>query len=452
MSRTSNNLPFPPARVPLFYGWVILAVGTLGILMSVPGQTMGVSSFTEHLLDALGLSREQLSLAYLFGTAASGLILTFAGKLYDRWGARVVATLSCIGLGAMLAWCSQSDRLARIGADWTGSAPTAWAFGVILLGFFGIRFFGQGVLTMVSRNMIMKWFDRHRGLANAIAGVGVSLGFSASPPILDELIQRYSWRGAWLMMAGIVGTAFAAFVLVFFRDNPEDCDLVPDGSLHDDEATVAARLAHRQFELREAIRTFSFWVFALGVGMFALYMTAMTFHVVSIFAEAGLGKDTALSIFFPASVLAVICHFSGGWISDYIPLRYLLAAMLVGIAVSMLAMMNLSGGTLWVLIAGNGLLGGMFGVVSAVTWPRFFGRQHLGAISGLAMAITVLASAIGPWLFSRAKAATGSYNPAIAACLAVTLALLVASFFSRNPQPRRPKPAPAQESPGTDRP
>ena len=44
-------------------------------VMSAPGQTIGVSVFTESLLDATGLSRVEFSNAYLMGTLASGLLL-----------------------------------------------------------------------------------------------------------------------------------------------------------------------------------------------------------------------------------------------------------------------------------------------------------------------------------------------------------------------------------------
>lgn len=52
---------------------------------------MGVSVFTDALLEALRLSRDQLSLAYMFGTLLSGALLPYAGRLYDRFGARVSA-------------------------------------------------------------------------------------------------------------------------------------------------------------------------------------------------------------------------------------------------------------------------------------------------------------------------------------------------------------------------
>ena len=67
------GFPFQPARVPFFYGWVIVAAASVGIAFSIPGQTMGFSVFTNTLMIELGLTRVQLSTAYCIGTVLSGL-------------------------------------------------------------------------------------------------------------------------------------------------------------------------------------------------------------------------------------------------------------------------------------------------------------------------------------------------------------------------------------------
>ena len=64
--------PFAPSRCPVYYGWVIVLVATIGSIFSIPGQTMGFSVFTDVLMKELGLSRVELSLAYCIGTVASG--------------------------------------------------------------------------------------------------------------------------------------------------------------------------------------------------------------------------------------------------------------------------------------------------------------------------------------------------------------------------------------------
>ena len=94
--------PFDVRRFPFYYGRVILVLSTLGFLMSVPGQTMGMGVFTESFIDAFHLSRTQLSIAYFFGTLGSALFLTRAGRLYDRVGARSMLVGSSLVLGLVV--------------------------------------------------------------------------------------------------------------------------------------------------------------------------------------------------------------------------------------------------------------------------------------------------------------------------------------------------------------
>jgi hypothetical protein len=49
----SPNFPFAPAKSPFFYGWVIVAAGTLGVVFSIPGQTMGFTVFSDILIREL---------------------------------------------------------------------------------------------------------------------------------------------------------------------------------------------------------------------------------------------------------------------------------------------------------------------------------------------------------------------------------------------------------------
>ena len=89
-TRLRGDWPFAAARAPIFYGWVIALMSTLGFLMSIPGQTMGMAVFADAFIDATGLSRTQLSTAYLLGTLGSAALLTRAGRWYDRFGARIL--------------------------------------------------------------------------------------------------------------------------------------------------------------------------------------------------------------------------------------------------------------------------------------------------------------------------------------------------------------------------
>jgi MFS family permease len=178
-----------PKRFPFFYGYIVLIVGSIGVLASIPGQTVGVSVFTDPVKDALGLSRNEFSNAYMIGTLLSAFFVARAGVLFDRFGARYIAFFSAFFLALALLLCSQSVWLSHNIQNIL--SITSWLVPFVLMSllFFAIRFFGQGVLTMSSRNMIMMWFDENRGKVNAISSITVSLGFSSAPIFMEEIIM-----------------------------------------------------------------------------------------------------------------------------------------------------------------------------------------------------------------------------------------------------------------------
>jgi len=435
-ARDWPNIPFAPARVPLYYGWVVLILGSVGFVMSSPGQTVGVSVFTDFLIQALGLSRVDLSLAYLIGTAASALLLSSAGRVYDRFGARVVGTVVAVGLGSVLIVLSRSDGIVDALSRVTGVLSRGLvAFAFMSVGFFLLRFFGQGVLTLVSRNMVMKWFQARRGLANGIMGVFITFSLSYSPRLMSSLIDRYDWNGAWFSMGLVIGLGFTGIFVLLARDNPASCGLEPDGKAGTASKRRRAPIQpERDFTLKEARRTLTFWAYTATLFTGGLFFTGLTFHIVSIFANAGMSRLTAVSIFFPASIISISLNFLVSWASDYIKLKYILIIQIVGLALGAVALIDFGLGLPYVLlIVGTGMNGGTFTLISTVTWPRFFGLSHMGAISGFVTGSIVGGSAVGPYLFSLSLEYTGSYAGAGLLCLGVVAVLLLLALKADKP-------------------
>ncbi|WP_167607275.1 MFS transporter [Maribellus sediminis] len=430
-----NNFPFNPSKIPFFYGWVVVFAATIGVLFSAPGQTTGVATFTDYLIENIGISRDQISTAYMFGTIGSSFILTYAGQLYDKYGARWVGMAVALLMGFVLVLFSQSDRIIKAIVPQHSSAYVSVAIATCILFFFMLRFSGQGVITMVSRNMLMKWFIARRGLVNGISSVFVSLGFSIAPLSFDLLIEGTSWRWAWLLMAMGIGIGFFLFVFIFFRDNPEDCDQIPDGEQHGNKERDVIIRPFKQFTLKEARSGLTFWLFVLPIAIYAMFITGYVFHLVSVFAEADIDKDKALSVFIPISLISVTLAFAGGWISDKIKLQYLLFLMLAGMIVALISLARINHGFYYyAFIIGSSIPSGMYNVLLSVTWPRFYGRDHLGKITGFVMAIIVFASALGPILFSLSHSHFGTYSHASYLLLIAILILSALAYKAHNPQ------------------
>ncbi|MFC1761645.1 MFS transporter [Planctomycetota bacterium] len=425
-------IPFNPQRWPFFYGWVIVAAATVGIIASVPGQTIGVGVFTDALVAALTLSRTQLTVAYMLGTIGSSFLLPLAGTLTDRWGTRAMITGSALGLGGSLLVMMQLHRLPRVIHSVYGLVGAAAV--VFLL----IRFFGQGCLTMVSRIAIGKWFDRRRGLATGISNIMVSYFFNVSPFLLNAWVDSVGWRLTYLRLAGIAGLGMAVVGWVFFRNSPEACGLRMDGDNQGGAGVVKRKripaIAH-QFTRGEALRTPAFWAYTLSTAWQALFMTAVGFHLTGMGQEQGLSREACYAVFPVIGIVSAVSALVGGWLSDRIRLRWLLQTTVLCQMLSALGLFGLSGsvGRL-VFIVGYGVSVALFGLLLTTVWPRYYGRKHLGAISGLAMSTLVFASAIGPFLFSAIRDTSASYQPVFLAAAGIPLGLFALTIFARNPQ------------------
>ena len=389
---------------------------------------MGMGVFTEHFVQAFDLTRVELSFAYLLGTATSAMLLTRAGRLYDRVGARLIIAGASLGLGVFVAFLSGIDYVA---AFLTHIGPgeqiaSGISFALITLGYFGVRFTGQGVLTSASRNVLLLWFERRRGFVSGIRSLFVALGFSIAPLMLALLIDELTWRGALLSMAAALGIGFPLLALALIRNNPQECGLRTDGA-HPE--TEGSSIEVPSVTLAVARANPVFWIYTAGIAVHALFGTALTFHVVDVFAEANRSTTEAFAYFIPAAIVSTSVNFLGSALADHMALKALLITMLIGFICGAWGMLHLaSDWGYWLLVAGFGMGGGLWGVLSNLAFIRFFGPRHLGEISGLNTSVTVLASALGPFLFSFSRDYTGSYAAAQTACLIALVGLLVLSI------------------------
>ncbi len=411
-----------------------MVASTFGMLASIPGQTMGVGVFSEYLISNTGLNRIELSFAYMMGTILSSLILPFAGKLLDHIGARMMILATGIGLGAALIFFAQTVKLINyISPVFSKYLPQSFlAILVMSLAFLMLRQFGQGIMAMVSRNVIAKWFDAKRGLVTGISGIFVAFGFSAAPLGINILMNWFGFLETILFLSGTCGFGMALIGWFFFRDSPEECGLFMDGSTKA-KASERATTSEQESTLSDAVRSYNFWIFCLGMCSSSLIVTGFTFHIGSIAETSGLSRMDAYSIFLPMSVVSVFSYFLSGWASDRMSLKYLLITLLASLSIGCFAMLAYE--TQWsriLVIICFGIQSGVWGCLSLVTWPRFYGRKHLGAISGLFMSCQVFASAIGPPVFGASEHFSGNYHNAAWVAALLNIVLLIGSFRAKS--------------------
>ncbi|MDX1971873.1 MAG: MFS transporter [Candidatus Sumerlaeia bacterium] len=425
------DFPFSVHSLPFYYGWVIMVGATIGTVASIPGHTMGMGVFTDYFINVLGISRLQLAQAYALGTVGSSLCLPTAGVLLDRLGSRPMIVLASLGLAASLLYLASLQGLMGL----LGESPGFWLpFAMICLGFFLVRFFGQGALTMISRTMVGRWFNARRSRVTMISSLGVVLAFNTAPAILNSTLQAEGGLATLLWLALLNGFCMALVGYLLIRNTPEQCGLELEGGYKPRKERAAYAL-HHEFTRGEALRTYSFWAITICFAIYSLTITAFLFHLADIGLEFQRSREFVYAIFPWAGVMGVLATLLTGWAGDRLPMKVLVLQVALG-------QLMISSGTVFldvalgraVLIFGYGLAAGTYLSLVTMIWPRFYGRQNLGAINGASTLFIVFCSAFGPILMSVLEGLLGSYSWAFWWLWMAQGGIVILSFFIENPQ------------------
>ena len=146
-------------------------------------------------------------------------------------------------------------------------------------------------------------------------------------------------------------------------------------------------------------------------------------------------KSAILNLFVPAAVLGATISLFVGWACDRWRLKHLIRFMATGCSLAPLGLIiDHPTITPVLIIIGFGIAGGCYGTISGAFIPRFYGLKHLGAISGFFLSLLVIASAIGPWLFSSVFDLFANYAPIHWTCFTSALLLATGAHWANNPQ------------------
>ena len=400
-----------------------MLIGTLGLIMTSPGQTYVVSIFIESFIADLGISRSLVSTLYTLGTLVGSFVLPIVGYQVDRHGARLIVTLITALFG--------------FACIYMGYVQNAFMLG---LGFIALRMLGQGSLGLVCTNIINQWWVRRRGMVMGISGMAGSLiSLGGFPNLINWLLPIYGWRSTYVLLGIILAFVMTPVAFIFFRNYPEDYGLQPDGG---ESKTFKFRKRKQMpvgrtevhWTLREAMGTSVFWILVASLSAISMLSTGLFFHMVSIFIDNGLTPNLAAAVFVPIAVTTAIVNWGSGILVDRVPARILLAIGLFFQALSLLMARSLSG-TTFVLVFGVvlGVSSGLIRILGSVVWAMYFGRHHLGSITGFTTMITITGSALGPMPLGIGRDLLGSYNLALMISAFIPLLLGILGFFIHNP-------------------
>jgi MFS family permease len=410
---------FSIARLPFFYGWIVVAIAFVTMAVGVNART-AFSLLFPAILDELGWDRGVTAGAFSFGFLTSALVTPYAGRLMDRRGPRPLIELGVAMMGAGL-------LLATL-------VRQPWQLYLTLGALVGG---GVNCLAYTGQSLYLpNWFVRRRGLALSIAFSGVGLGAVLILPWLQGLIAEAGWRAACGAL-GILVLAVLAPLNLLLKRRPEDLGLEPDGmaaggpGANRNANIVDHAWAAIDWTLGRAVRTSRFWWIALAYfgALFSWY--AVQVHQTKYLIEIGFGASEAAWALGLVSLVAVPGQIALGHLSDRIGREWVWTIGNLGFVLCSLALIRLAGHPtallLYVMVIAQGTLGyGLTSVMGAIPAEIFEGRRY-GSIFGTVMLSAILGGAAGPWAAGVLHDMTGSYIAAFwisAACSAVSAAAI----------------------------
>ncbi|MDO8567720.1 MAG: MFS transporter [Dehalococcoidales bacterium] len=402
--------PVVKKKARFYYGYVIVGLASF-VLLVVSGTMYTYGVFLKPLAADFNIGRAETSGVYSMSLFIAGFLYMFSGRLTDRFGPRVVLTVSGVFLGAGY------FLMSRITAVW----QLYLVFGVVIA-------IGQsgGLVPMLS--MVARWFVKRRGIMSGIVVAGTGMGQVIIPQVATYLIGRFDWRTTF----AIVGVAiFVLLVTVaqFLRRDPAQVGQVAYGAEETAPGSPAKKMSG--FSRGEALRTRQLWMLYGIYVCHGFYMQATMIHIVPYATDVGISPTTAATILAAIGGLGVVARIMMGSISDRFGIK---RTLVIGFGLALAGMVWLQfTRQLWTFYVFAFLFSLAYAALVAMEAPvtaESFGLKSHGEILAIVHLGSTTGGAISPILTGLIFDMTHSYNLAflLFACFSAAGLVLISVF------------------------
>jgi MFS family permease len=417
----SSPLAAALARRHIYYGWVVVAVTFLTMLVTA-GAMGAPGVLIVPLQHEFGWDNAQISSALALRLLLFGLFGPFAAAFMNRFGLRrvMICAASLITGGLLLSLAmTQVWQLVLL-------------WGVVV----GV---GTGLTAVVlAATVAARWFTHRRGLVVGMLTASSATGQLVFLPLIASLTDHFGWRLALVFVCGLLAVA-ALLALALMRDRPSDLNLPPYGESAvvpppPQAVGVKSLLSSPLEALREAARVPLFWVlfatfFICGCSTNGLIQT----HFITFCGDYGLPAVTAAGVLAMMGVFDFAGTIGSGWLSDRVDNRWLLFwyYALRGLSLLYLPFTTFS-------FYGLSLFAVFYGLDWIATVPPTvkltadrFGRERAGMVFGWVFVGHQLGAATAAFGAGFSRTEFASYLPAFFAAgalciLAAALVLMIA--------------------------
>jgi MFS family permease len=394
-------------KAPLVTGATIVTMlGTTPTLGAIFGL------FLIPITQEFSWSRTQVAGAFTAMSLSAMLFYPIAGRLVDRFGTRRVLLIGLLFQAAFTLALSQLS-------------PNPWTY-YALFAFAGAA--GAVTSNMVISKMLSQSFDRGRGFwMGFVSGVGNGAGAVSMPIIAASLLTEHGWRGTFIIVGLLV--LLLGVPVAWLTMKPAQNASAPA------KADAVTAPAPGDVTLGEAMRRPLFWIIFSAVPVGGGALTAVFSNVAPILAQRGISLEQTTTIIATFAAICVLWEPLVGFFLDRTDRPRCVAPFYFFAVAGLLILAK--GESFQILLLGGALtgigLGSEFSVLPYLL-SRYFGLSAMGAISGVAFAGVLGASAVTPILLNGIFDLYGTYEPGLYIVAAgILYAGIVFLFLGRYP-------------------
>jgi MFS family permease len=367
-------------------GWrtpiVIVVCGCLISMLSFgPRATLGL--FLTPQSQANGWDRDVFGLAIAIQNILWGIGQPVAGALADRFG---IARVLCAG------GISYALGLAMMALADTPLLLDLSAGALIGFGLAGCSF--SIVLSAFGKLLPEGW----RTLAFGAGAAAGSFGQFLYAPVTVSLIDAAGWQ-----------QTLATFALVMLLVLPLSLALATRGSTQGGPGAAQQSLPQA---LAEAFVHRSYLLLVLGFFTCGFQLAFITVHMPAYLIDRGLSAEVGGWTIGVIGLFNIVGSLTSGWLSNFMPKRYILSVIYFGRALAVLA---------FIMLPVTALSAILFGAVMGFFWLStvaptngiiavMFGTRWLATLAGLAFFSHQVGGFLGVWLGGVVFVRTGSYD------------------------------------------
>ncbi|MCD7845783.1 MAG: MFS transporter [Oscillospiraceae bacterium] len=284
--------------------------------------------------------------------------------------------------------------------------------------------------------MCTNWWSKNRGKALGIATIGApaaSATFVAITTAGTTAGMRFS--GLYYVFAGVI-VVIGILMAIFYKDNPEDCGLYPDGALTPPPAEKEMKEGSTM-TAKEVLTRGDSWLVIVSFGILYFGITCITAYFATVMIFKGVATSTYLVALSVGAIIGVPISFLLGVIDDKwgTPIASIVMGIfyIIGFLGMVLTDSDSTIATIMMATIGYAAITGGCPNLNPSINTYVFGRKNYLAASRIVMAAQgVIAAFANMYMgaFINAGNPNGAY---LGLCGAVVVAIILLAILARKP-------------------